>query len=113
MVRLPAGIDELRNALISTTGYDPGDFGDKISSLDDNKILAKLDWNINNTNKLSVRHSYSDSENIDAFRSRATSAQLRQQLRVLPKHDELNSTRTEQHVWHQLRQQTAHRVHQS
>lgn len=62
-------LDEIRSTLMSETGYDPGDFGDKAATLDDNKFLAKIDWNINQDNKLSLRHSFSDSENIDAFRS--------------------------------------------
>lgn len=60
--------------LISTVvqeelGYDPGDFRDQASSLDDNKILAKLDWNLSEAHRLSVRHNYSQSDNVDAFGS--------------------------------------------
>ncbi|MFK7845354.1 MAG: TonB-dependent receptor [Rhodothermales bacterium] len=64
-------LDEIRSTLLSEVGYETGDFGDKVSSLDDNKFLIKLDWNINQGNKLSIRHSYSDSENTDAFQSRS------------------------------------------
>jgi hypothetical protein len=62
-------LDEVRQIVEQETGYDPGDFGTKASSLDDNKVLGKIDWNINETHRASIRHSYSKSDNIDAFES--------------------------------------------
>lgn len=62
-------IDEIRQIVLEETGYDAGDFGDKASTLDDNKLLAKIDWAINDDHRMSVRHSYSHSDNIDAFAS--------------------------------------------
>ncbi len=61
-------LEELSNAL-QNADYNPGAFGDKTSKLDDNKVLVKLDWNLSRNHKLSARHSYSDSENLDAFAS--------------------------------------------
>lgn len=60
---------EVRQILIDELGYDPGGFGSQASTLDDNKFLAKLDWNINEDHRLSARHSYSHSDNVDAFGS--------------------------------------------
>lgn len=39
-------------------GYDPGTFTNNISKLYGEKIIAKIDWNINQQHKLSIRHSY-------------------------------------------------------
>lgn len=62
-------IGEIRQILLEETGYDAGDFGAKSSTLDDNKVLAKLDWNLNDDHRVSARHSYSHSDNLDAFAS--------------------------------------------
>lgn len=59
----------IRSVVQEETGYDAGDFGDKDSSVDDNKFLAKIDWLINADHRLSARHSYSQTDNIDAFGS--------------------------------------------
>ncbi|HEX6306720.1 MAG TPA: TonB-dependent receptor [Longimicrobiales bacterium] len=64
-----ARIDEIRQVVLDETGYDAGDFGAKASTLDDNKLLAKIDWAINDDHRMSLRHSYSQSDNIDAFAS--------------------------------------------
>jgi len=63
------GLEEIRNTLINEVNYDPGTFGNKNSSLDSDKLLAKIDWNINQNHKLSARYSYTESDNIDAFAS--------------------------------------------
>ena len=86
-------VDEIRSTLQSELGYDPGDFGDKASTLDDNKFLLKLDWNINQNHKLSARHSYSDSENIDAFRSSTRSLNYGNNSEFFP--NKTNSTAIE------------------
>lgn len=62
-------VDEIRQTVMDELGYDPGAFGDKASSLDSEKLLAKLDWNINQSPKLSARHSYNKADNVDAYRS--------------------------------------------
>lgn len=62
-------LDEIRQIVQEETGYDAGDFGTKEGTLDDNKLLAKIDWNISDDHRMSLRHSYSHSDNIDAFAS--------------------------------------------
>ncbi|QXD16277.1 carboxypeptidase regulatory-like domain-containing protein [Rhodocaloribacter litoris] len=89
-------LGELRQALLAV-GYDPGDFGDKASKLDDDKLLVKLDWNISQHHKLSARHSYSHSDNVDAFQSGASAINFSNNAEVFPNttHStavELNST---------------------
>ncbi|MGH7446817.1 MAG: TonB-dependent receptor [Longimicrobiales bacterium] len=62
-------IEDIRQIVLEETGYDAGDFGAKAGTLDDNKLLAKIDWSINDDHRMSLRHSYSHSDNIDAFAS--------------------------------------------
>lgn len=61
-----ADIQNLRNELISRYGYDPGVFDQNTTTLESNKITAKLDWNINDNNKLSFRYGLVDGENLEA-----------------------------------------------
>ncbi|MEO0555175.1 MAG: TonB-dependent receptor [Bacteroidota bacterium] len=64
-----AGIAAIRNKLISDFNYDPGIFDNNTRTLESDKVLAKIDWNINQKHKLSVRHSYVKAENLEARRS--------------------------------------------
>ena len=48
----------IRQRLIDDFGYDPGGFNDNPQTTDGEKVLVKLDWNINKNHKLSARHSY-------------------------------------------------------
>lgn len=47
-------------------GYDPGTYTQNTSFLDSDKILAKIDYNISQDHKLSLRHSYTKAENLEA-----------------------------------------------
>ena len=62
-------LEDLRSILIDELGYDPGAFGDKSSSLDDDKFLGRIDWNISDAHRLLARYSYTAADNVDAFRS--------------------------------------------
>jgi len=56
-----ATLESVRNVLINTYNYDPGAFTSPLDTdTDNNKVLAKLDWNINQNNKLSFRYNYVD-----------------------------------------------------
>ena len=61
-----AGIAALGDFLQSEYGYDAGDFGNKASKLDGTRIFAKLDYNINDDHKLSLRHNYTKGESTGA-----------------------------------------------
>lgn len=50
-------MDTIRNYLIDTYGYDPGAYQDYSFSTPDYRLLARLDWNINENNRLQVRYS--------------------------------------------------------
>jgi outer membrane receptor protein involved in Fe transport len=86
-------LNEIREIVQGETGYDPGDFGTKASSLDDNKVLGKLDWNINDEHRASLRHSYSQSDNIDAFESGTRTINYANDSEVFP--NKTNSTALE------------------
>ncbi|MGQ0712572.1 MAG: TonB-dependent receptor [Gemmatimonadaceae bacterium] len=88
-----ARLSEVRSILQEEVGYDAGDFGTKASSLDDNKLLGKLDWNISPNHRLSVRHSYSQSDNIDAFASGTSRINYANNSEVFP--NTTNSTALE------------------
>jgi len=62
-------ISALGNFLNETYGYDAGDFGNKISSIESTKLFAKLDYNINENHSISLRHSYVDGAQNDVFGS--------------------------------------------
>lgn len=53
-----AQIDQLSNFLNSEYGYNAGGFASNTSSLGSDKLIAKIDWNINQNNVLSAKHSY-------------------------------------------------------
>lgn len=79
-----SGVESLRQFLIDEVGYDPGGFRDKNSTLDSDKILAKLDWNLSQNHKVTARYSLNDSENIDAFDSDFNSINFEGRSEVFP-----------------------------
>ncbi len=50
-------MNEIRNYLINKYGYDPGAYQGYSSKSPGHKLLARVDWNINNDHKLNVRYS--------------------------------------------------------
>jgi len=55
-----ATMDAIRQRLIDQYDYDPGPYEGYIHETDNNKVIAKLDWNINESNNLSFRYNYLD-----------------------------------------------------
>jgi hypothetical protein len=49
--------------------YDPGNYLNINSETNSNKILAKVNWNISDKHKLTLRHSYTYGENINISRT--------------------------------------------
>ncbi len=64
-----ADITGLSNFLQSTYGYNPGIFDNNTRTLESNKITAKIDWNISDNHKLSLRHGYVGADNLEARNS--------------------------------------------
>ncbi len=59
-----ADLDVLKNFITNQYNYNPGTFDNNLNSLVSDKLIAKLDWNINDNNNLALRHSYVKAENI-------------------------------------------------
>ena len=66
-------INNLSSFLQSNFGYNPGGFTNSISSLVSDKLIAKIDWNINDNNTLSLKHSYVKADQINAGASNSGS----------------------------------------
>lgn len=60
-----ADLTNLRNRLISDYGYDPGPFGSKVDALEGLRLFAKLDFNLSEASKLTVRHQYTKAEQLN------------------------------------------------
>ena len=70
-------INQLVNFLQSEYGYDPGSYDNNTVFLNSDKVLAKIDWNINPNNKLTVRHSFTGAENLEARLSNSSGIRFR------------------------------------
>ncbi len=55
-----ADIQNLVSYLKSTYNYDPGSYLDNPETVEANRIAAKLDWNVNENNKVSLSYRYND-----------------------------------------------------
>lgn len=51
-------MEAVKKHLISEYGYDPGSYTDYPADENNRKLMARIDWNINNSNKLSLRYNY-------------------------------------------------------
>ncbi len=58
-------LDLLRQTLISKYNYNPGTFGNTSDNLDGLKLFAKIDFNVNDNNRLTFRHNYTKAEQLD------------------------------------------------
>lgn len=59
----PTFLDEIRQATIDTYDYDPGGIDPFTQRTDNEKLLVKLDWTINDRNNLSLRHNFVNAGN--------------------------------------------------
>jgi hypothetical protein len=57
-----AVMDAIRQRMISAYGYDPGPFEGYFFHTDNDKLIAKLDWNITPSQNLSFRYNYLDAK---------------------------------------------------
>ena len=53
-----ADLDGLADYVRSEYGYEPGRYLNNLQTRNSDKVIAKIDWNINQRHKLSLRHSY-------------------------------------------------------
>jgi outer membrane receptor for ferrienterochelin and colicin len=68
-IQSESDLNDLLSFIDNTVGdrYDPGSFRGQATTLDSDKFLGKIDWNISQNHRLSARYSYSESVNVDAF----------------------------------------------
>jgi len=59
---LRTDLDNLRSYLLNNFGYETGPYEGYNNEVWSNKVLAKLDYNINDNHKLSIRYNWLDSE---------------------------------------------------
>ena len=55
-------MDSIRRRMIQVYNYDPGGYEGYIHSTDNNKLLAKLDWNLSPNHNLTFRYDYLDAK---------------------------------------------------
>jgi len=53
-----ADMEAVRQHLLDNYNYDPGSYTDYPANESNRKLLARIDWNINDANKLSFRYNY-------------------------------------------------------
>ena len=58
-------LNNLADHLRTQYNYEPGPYGDKVDQLEGFKAFAKLDFNINSKNNLSIRNQYTKAEETD------------------------------------------------
>jgi len=67
----------VRQHLINNYGYDPGSYTDYPADQSNKKLLARLDWNINKANKLSLRYNYTKNQAWNSTNGNSTDAGFR------------------------------------
>lgn len=65
----PTTLGDLRNFIKNTYGYDPGSYGNFNKNRSSHSVFARIDWNINEKNKLTLRHSYVDGSDYNIGRT--------------------------------------------
>ncbi len=67
----------LKQHLIDNYGYDPGSFNSYPADESNKKLLARIDWNINEDNKLSLRYNYTKNQAWNPTNGNSTDAGFR------------------------------------
>jgi hypothetical protein len=70
-------MEAVRQHLITNYGYDPGSYSDYPADQSNKKLLARLDWNINTANKLSLRYNYTKNQSWSPTNGNSTDAGFR------------------------------------
>ncbi|WP_075340451.1 TonB-dependent receptor [Tenacibaculum agarivorans] len=60
-----ADIARLSDHVFNTYGYDIGNFENALRTLESDKLTAKIDWNIDDKNKLLLKHTFVRAENLE------------------------------------------------
>ncbi len=70
-------MERVKQHLIDNYGYDPGSYTDYPADESNRKLLARIDWNINDANKLSVRYNYTKNQAWNQTNGNSTDAGFR------------------------------------
>ncbi|MEE4175956.1 MAG: carboxypeptidase regulatory-like domain-containing protein [Bacteroides sp.] len=70
-------MEAVRQHLIDNYGYDPGSYNSFPADEFNGKLLARLDWNINNANKVSFRYNYTKNQGWNPTNGNSTDAGFR------------------------------------
>lgn len=70
-------MEKVKQFLINNYGYNPGSYTDYPADESNKKLLARLDWNINNNNKLSLRYNYTKNQGWNPTNGNSTDAGFR------------------------------------
>ncbi|MCK9292447.1 MAG: TonB-dependent receptor [Bacteroidales bacterium] len=70
-------MEKVKQHLISNYGYDPGSYTGYPADQSNRKLMARIDWNINDANKLSVRYNYTKNQTWFPTNGNSTDAGLR------------------------------------
>ncbi|MFV0565669.1 MAG: carboxypeptidase regulatory-like domain-containing protein [Flavobacteriaceae bacterium] len=72
-----ADMERVKQHLITNYGYDPGSYNDYPADETNKKLLFRVDWNINNDHKLSVRYNHTKNQGWNATNGNSTDAGYR------------------------------------
>ena len=67
----------VKQHLIDNYGYDPGSYSSYPADESNRKLLARIDWNINNANKLSLRYNHTKNQAWNPTNGNSTDAGFR------------------------------------
>ncbi|MCD4710401.1 MAG: TonB-dependent receptor [Bacteroidales bacterium] len=79
-----AAIDAVATKLLNDFGYDAGSYMNKADELNSNKLIARIDWNINRKHKLMFRHGYTSLEAIKTNSSSSRSLNFLNNAQYFP-----------------------------
>lgn len=64
-----ADADQLFDIAKNVYGYDPGSYANLANTNESNKIFGRLDWNINQKHKFSIRYGYTEADDLSNYRN--------------------------------------------
>lgn len=70
-------MERVKKHLIDNYGYDPGSYNNYPADESNRKLLARIDWNINTANKLSLRYNYTKNQAWNPTNRNSTDAGFR------------------------------------
>lgn len=75
-----ADLEKVKTKLANEYGYDTGSYTSFPADVTNKKILARIDWNINNNHHLALRYNYTDNETWNSPNGSSSNASMRPQF---------------------------------